>query len=258
MRKHIFSALCCALLAHAGWMETLHSFTAQKREQNTKINKSIDDTKAQRAMKNALRVGMQEAIKQLGKVDGFYKNPLVKIPIPSNMQYIADTLKRVGMGKYVEKFDLSMNRAAEEAIPETASILYDTLKSIDTKKAKKLIFSQKENAITNYFKTHAGKELAQRIAPIIKKHMEKEQVTKYYQTIVTYYNQYGQNSYIDAAMSFMGKSNEPIKEKDLTSYVTNRALEGLFTMLAQKEKSIRTSPIARTTRTLQEVFGAIR
>ncbi|BCD60611.1 MULTISPECIES: DUF4197 domain-containing protein [unclassified Nitratiruptor] len=256
MRKFIFSALCCALLAHAGWLETLQSFTTPVNKKNSS-KQNIDDAKAQSAMKDALKVGIQEAIKQLGKEDGFYKNSLVKIPIPSNMQLMSNTLKKVGLGKYVDAFERSMNRAAEEAIPETASILYDTLKNIDTKKAKELIFSQKEDAITDYFKEHAGKQLAQKIAPIIKKHVEKEQVTKYYQTIVKYYNQYGQNSFINNAMQFIGKSNEPIKEKDLTSYVTNRTLQGLFTMLAQKEKAIRTSPIARTTRTLQEVFGAL-
>ena len=258
MKKLSFFA-ATALLVHAGWFETLQSFTSGSTK-SEQVSTSITSDKAQAAMQDALKVGIQEAVKQLGKRDGFYKDPQAKIPLPKNLELVAKTLQKVGMGKYVKQFELSMNRAAEEAVPQTASILYDTLRSINTKKAKELVLSQNEHAITDYFRQHAGNELAQKIAPIIKKHMENEQVTKYYQLMMEYYNKYApnisNNALANTALGAFGISApQRIEEKDLSSYVTNKTLDALFFKLAQKEQQIRSNPIARSTKILQEVFG---
>ncbi len=216
--------------------------------------------KEQSALTQTLEIGVQKAISTLGKKGGFYKNPLVKIPLPKSLQPVATTLKKVGFGKYVDELELAMNRAAEEAVPKTASILFNTIKNIKPQEVKDLIFTNKKDAITQYFKTHAHKRLAQKIAPIIQKYMQKEQVNSYYQTLMRYYNQYApnlsQNSYINAALGAFGIQTPQIKEQDLTSYITNRTLEGLYTMIAKQEAAIRTNPMARTTKLLKEVFGA--
>jgi hypothetical protein len=130
--------------------------------------------------------------------------------------------------------------------------------------AKKIVLGS-DTAATEYFKKHAGEKLAKAIAPIIKKHMEKEQVTRYYQMMMQAYNKYAkpytQNAYAKAALGALGMdtSNAPSEdEKDLSTYVTNRTLQGLYAMIAQQEKAIRTSPAARTTKLLQEVFGGAR
>ena len=259
--KKVALTLALTLLANAGWFETLQSFTGGATTKSSQQSgSSISTDKAQEAMKEALKLGIKEAVSTLGKKDGFYKNPMAKIPLPKNVQLAASTLQKVGLGKYVKQFEISMNRAAEEAVPETATILYRTLRSIDTKKAKDLILSQNDHAITDYFKEHAGKQLAQKIAPIVKKHMENENVTKYYQLMMEYYNKYApnisNNALANTALGAFGISApQRIEEKDLSSYVTNKTLDALFFKLAQKEQQIRSNPIARSTKILQEVFG---
>ncbi len=252
-------ALFCLLVlfAQAGWMDTLK----EAAQSYTKSSKQTQQSPQERsAIKQALEIGVKKAIAALGKKDGFYKNPLVKIPLPSQIKTVASTLKKVGMGKYVDQFELSMNRAAEEAVPQTASIFIQTIKNMKVEDAKKLVFSKKPDAATEYFKEHAGKQLAQKIAPIVKKHMESEQVTKYYRMMMEYYNKYGakyaNNSYAKAALGALGMgAPQKVEEKDLSSYVTNKTLQGLYTMIAQQEKAIRTNPAARVTPLLQKVFG---
>ncbi|SMC10006.1 DUF4197 domain-containing protein [Nitratiruptor tergarcus] len=256
MKKLLFLPII-ALIAQAGFMDTLNNL-AKDYTSNKSITNSANEE--QSAIKQALKIGVKKAVTTLGKKDGFLKNPLVKIGVPKNLQIVAKTLRKVGMGKYVDEFELSMNRAAEEAVPETASILVDTIKNLKVQEAKRLITSSDNYAITNYFKTHAGKKLAQKIAPIIKKHMENENVTKYYVTMMEYYNKYASNftnnAYAKTALGALGMSAPgEVKEKDLSSYVTNRTLEGLYTMIAQQEKNIRTNPLARSTKLLQKVFG---
>ncbi len=258
MKKFLLAA-ALGLLAQAGFMDSLGDLA----KEYTAIQKSPSTThtnEEQSAIKQALSIGVKKAVATLGKKDGFYKNPLVKIALPKNMHIVASTLRKVGMGKYVDQFELSMNRAAEEAVPETASILIETIKNLSVEDVKRLIFSQNEHAITDYFKTHAGKQLAQRIAPIIKKHMESQNVTKYYSLMMEYYNKYAgnlaNNAYAKTALGALGmETPSKVEETDLSSYVTNRTLEGLYKLIAQQEQNIRTNPLARSTKLLQKVFG---
>ncbi len=260
----IFAAF--ALLAQAGWMDTVGDLTKQYggvTGQKSVNSGSVSSTEETSAVKDALKVGIDAAIKMLGKKDGFYKNPRVHIPVPDNVKPVADTLRKVGMGSYVDKFELSMNRAAEEAIPETSQILYDTIKGLSVEDAKRLIFSNRDDAITEYFKQKTGKRLLAKITPIIKKHMENEQVTHYYQVMMHYYNKsvgaLGNSALLNTALGAFGKSApKKVTEKDLTSYVANRALDGLFAMIEKREKAIRHNPAYRTTRTLRDVFATLQ
>ncbi len=251
MKKLIVTTLALITL-NAGWLDQLKSAAGDYIQ--TPTQKA--DPKSQSAIKQALELGVQAAISSLGKKDGFYKSPF-KIPLPPSAQRAASLLQSVGMGEYVKKFELSMNRAAEEAIPESASVLMETIKQMKLEDAKRLIQSDNPTAITDYFKKNAGKKLSQKLAPIIKKHMETENVTRYYETMMHYYDKYAKNytsnEYAQAALTALGM-NAP-KEKDLSSYVTNQALDALYKVIAQKEQAIRTSAAARTTQLLQEVFG---
>ena len=263
MKKALLSlALCGALFA--GWQDMLGVAVKSFGGTQQKSTTSVASDKEQSAIKQALEIGVKKAVSALGKKDGFYKNELVKIALPKNAQVAASTLRKIGMGKYVDQFELAMNRAAEEAVPETANILVDTVKNMKLSDVKKIL-SGGDTAATDYFKTHAGDRLAKAIAPIIKKHMEKEQVTRYYQMMMQAYNKYAkpytQNAYAKAALGALGMDTSAAPkedEKDLATYVTNRTLQGLYTMIAQQEKAIRTSPAARTTKLLQEVFGGAR
>ena len=262
MKKLIFIGVLGSTVLHAGFFDSLQN-VMQQYEKRSVATSSQPSSLQTDAIKQALEFGVKTAVSKLGSKDGFYKNPLVKIPLPKNMELVAQTLKKVGLQKYVEQFDLAMNRAAEKAIPQTASILLNTINNLSINDARDLIFSKNDNAITQYFKTHAGAKLAATIAPIIKKQIENEQVTRYYQIMMEYYNKYAPkfttNSYAQAALGAFGMSAPArINEKDLTSYVTNRALEGLYTYIAQEEKKIRNNPATRTTKILQEVFGATK
>ncbi len=261
MKKLIPIALVLSVALQAGWMDTLGSIA---KEYGKGASSSITDQKRQSdqnssAIKQALEFGVKKAIATLGKENGFYKNPLVKIGLPKNLQGVASTLKKVGMGKYVDQFELSMNRAAEEAVPQTAKVLIDTIKELKIEEAKKLVMSKEPNAITKYFKTHAGQKLAKKIAPIIKKHMESQNVTKYYQTMMSYYKKYGKrytdNKYAQMAMGAFGMGQGQEEAKDLSTYVTNKTLQGIYKMIEEQEKAIRTTTAARTTQLLQKVFG---
>ncbi len=267
MKKILLSALLAGALV-AGWQDMLGNAVkqysgSQKNAGSTTATSLPGTTKESSAIKEALEIGVKKAVDTLGKKGGFYDNPLVKIPLPKNVQMVGDTLKKAGMGKYVERFELSMNRAAEEAVPETAKVLAETIKEMKLEDAKKIVTGP-DNAATEYFKTHAGEKLAKKIAPIIKKHMENENVTKYYQTMMEYYNQYGKrytsNKYAQAALGALGMGGKGSAmpkedEKDLTTYVTNRTLEGLYKMIEEQERAIRKNPAARATKLLQEVFG---
>ncbi len=261
MKKLILLAVVLSVALQAGWMDTLGSMA---KEYGMGASSSVANQKRQNdqnssAIKQALELGVQKALSTLGKENGFYKNPLVKIGLPKNLQAVASTLKKAGMGKYVDQFELSMNRAAEEAVPQTAEVLIDTIKQMKVKDAKKLILSKEPNAITKYFETHAGQKLAKKIAPIIKKHMESQNVTKYYQTMMSYYKKYGKqytdNKYAQMALSALGMGQGQEEAKDLSTYVTNKTLQGVYKMIEEEEKAIRTSAAARTTKLLQKVFG---
>ncbi len=258
MKKWMPIALALSVALHAGWMDTLGSMA--KEYTNTSERSSITGDETQSAVKQALELGVKKALSTLGKENGFYKNPLVKIGLPKNVQTAASTLRKAGMGKYVDQFELSMNRAAEEAVPQTAEVLMETIKQMKVEDAKKLVMSKEPNAITKYFETHAGQKLAKKIAPIIKKHMESQNVTKYYQTMMSYYKKYGKqytdNKYAQMAMGALGMGQGQEEEaKDLSTYVTNKTLQGIYKMIEEQEKAIRTSAAARTTQLLQKVFG---
>ena len=257
MKKHLLLTLIVGMVLQAGWMDTLGSMA--KEYTNSSKQSSISGDETQSAVKQALELGVKKALSTLGKENGFYKNPLVKIGLPKNVQTVASTLRKVGMGKYVDQFELSMNRAAEEAVPQTAKVLMETIKQMKVEDAKKLVMSDEPNAITKYFETHAGQKLAKRIAPIIKKHMESQNVTKYYQTMMRYYKKYGKqytdNKYAQMAMGALGMGQGQEEAKDLSTYVTNKTLQGIYKMIEEQEKAIRTSAAACTTQLLQKVFG---
>ena len=255
--KRLATFALCAALAHGGLLESLQNAAGKYLQKSASTNSHSSNKIEQRALHDALELGIKNAVQSLGRKDGFYKNPLVKIPLPSHIRTVAKTLRSVGLGSYVDNFERSMNRAAEEAVPQTASILLDTARNMSAQDAKRLLFSDEEDAITQYFKQRAGSKLARKIAPIIKKHLESEQVTKYYRLMMEAYNRYvPSNPYAAAALGALGMNTpQKIDEQDLSSYVTNRTLEGLFAMIAQKERTIRSNPYARTTRALRSVFG---
>jgi hypothetical protein len=191
-------------------------------------------------LKEALGVGTEKAVALVSKPDGYYKNPEIKIPLPESVQKVEKLLRATGYGEKVDNFELSMNRAAERAAPEAKSIFADAIKQMTFDDAKKILDGP-DNAATLYFEDKTSSRLAEIFKPIVTKAMGQVGVTHSYQEL---------NAKVES-MPF-GKSIS----FDLDQYVTDGSLKGIFKMLAEEEKQIRTQPAARVTDLLKRVFAS--
>jgi len=190
-------------------------------------------------LKEALRVGTGNAVTYVAKTNGYYENGHIRIPLPENVQKVEKVLRTVGYGPKVDEFELSMNRAAEKAAPEAKSIFWNAIKGIRFADAKKIL-KGRDNEATLYFKDKTSEKLSSIFRPIVHNAMSKVGVTRSYQAIE---NKVDSIPFAKDLVSF-----------DLDQYVTDKALDGLFYMLAEEEKKIRTDPAARVTEILRKVF----
>ena len=191
-------------------------------------------------LKQALGVGTEKAVALVSKPDGYYKNPDIKIPLPESVQKVEKLLRATGYGEKVDNFELSMNRAAERAAPEAKSIFADAIQQMTFDDAKKILDGP-DNAATLFFEDKTSSRLREIFKPIVTKAMGQVGVTRSYQEL---------NAKVES-MPF-GKSIS----FDLDQYVTDGSLKGLFKMLAEEEKQIRTQPAARVTDLLKKVFAS--
>ena len=189
--------------------------------------------------KQALSIGTEKAVQTVSKPDGYFGNQAIKIQLPDTMQKVADILGKFGMQKQVDDFTLSMNRAAEKAAPQAASIFGAAIKDMGIEDAQK-IYSGGDTAATEFFKEKTSEQVFSAFKPIISSSMQEVGTTALFNDIMSKYN----------AMPFI-----PKKSIDIEEYVTNEAMDGLFTMVGEEEKSIRTNPVARTTDLLKSIFG---
>lgn len=193
-------------------------------------------------LKEALSVGVQRAIELLGRDGGYLNDKTVRIPLPGVLAKAESGLRMVGQGKLADEFITTMNRAAERAVPEAASIFADAIRSMTLQDAQGILQGP-DDAATQYFRTTSGERLAQAIAPIVKDATEQAGVTSAYKRMVGGSGMLG---------GMMGGS-----ALDLDKYVTDKTLDGLFFKLAAEEKAIRQNPLARSTDLLKKVFGSL-
>ncbi|MBN2655218.1 MAG: DUF4197 domain-containing protein [Nitrospirae bacterium] len=193
-------------------------------------------------LKEALSIGTQKAVSNVSLTDGYFKNQAIKILMPDKIQKVADVMRKVGYQKQVDEFILSMNRAAENAAPAAKSIFVDAIKQMSIDDARKIL-NGGENAATNFFREKTHDKLYNAFKPKISESMNKIGTTKSYKAMMSKYE----------SVPFMSKES-----MDLDNYVTNKSLDGLFYMIAQEEKKIRTDPVARTTDLLKKVFGGTK
>jgi len=198
------------------------------------------------ALKQALGKGVSSAITNLAKPGGFLANPKVKIPMPEKLQTVEKTLRAMKQDQYADEFVTTMNRAAEAAVPEALPIFTDALKTMTIEDAKKLVSGTNDSA-TQFFKTKGEKQIQEKMAPIVKQATEKAGVTAAYKKLLA---QGG------GASSYLSRLNVDPASLDVDKYVTQKASDGLFKMIAEEEERIRKNPAARTTELLQKVFGA--
>jgi hypothetical protein len=190
-------------------------------------------------LKEALAIGTVNAVKSASKTDGYFANQMVKILLPDKIQKIADMVARLGYQEQVDSFILSMNRAAEAAAPMATALFVDAIKAMSFDDARKILQGG-DTAATQYFQGATSKKLYDEFKPVVVSNMNKVGVTKAYKDMIAPYE---------------SLPLAPKESMDLDHYVTNKALDGLFLMVGQEEKKIRTNPAARVTDLLKTVFG---
>lgn len=203
------------------------------------LNQKPDKEKIAAGLKEALQVGTNNSVKRTGQVDGFFKNPSIKIPLPDQIQKSEKILRKVGLGKQLDQFVLSLNRAAEQATPAAKDIFWDAIKKMTFDDAIG-IFKGNDTAATDYFKNKTSNQLKTTFAPAIKQATDKTDVTRIYKKLT-----------LEVKKVKIIKL-DPV---DIDQYVTIKTLDGLFYVLGEEEKKIRKDPAARVTELLKEVFG---
>ena len=198
-----------------------------------------DDSQVVGGLKEALTIGTGNAVNLVSLKDGYFTNQAIKILMPEKIQKVADVLGKVGYQKQVDEFILSMNRAAEKAAPQAKSIFLSAIQEMSFEDAKKIL-NGGDTAATEFFKGKTWGRLSEAFKPIISTSMNEVGATRNYKEMMGKYT----------ALPFM-----KAESLDLDQYVTNKSLDGLFFMVGQEEKKIRTNPAARVTDLLKTVFG---
>ena len=191
-------------------------------------------------LKDALRIGTGNAVVQVSKIGGYYGNPKIKIPLPDSVQKVERLVRAAGFGAEIDAFEMSMNRAAERAAPEAKGLFREAVEKMSFSDAKKILQGG-NNEAPLYFKDNTFDKLKELARPIIHGAMGEVGVTSIYQDL----DKKVRKVPFAGTMSF-----------DLDEYVTHRALDGLFLMVAEEERKIREDPAARVTELLKKVFGS--
>lgn len=191
-------------------------------------------------LKEALRIGANNAAGKLSLTDGFFRNTAIKILMPPEVQQVEKTLRSVGMGSLVDQAILSMNRAAEDASKQAAPIFVNAITTMSLQDGIGILTGG-NSAATNYLKLRTSPALMQAFRPIIQNSLQKVGATNLWKTVFTTYNQ----------IPLVTRKVNP----DLSGYVVQKAMDGMFYTIAQEEAKIRTDPAAQVTNLLKQVFG---
>jgi len=260
--KYIMGLLFFLTISNAGWQDSLGSVlqSVQTSTQSNKSTNSLSTPDMNSALKQALEVGVNYAVKSLGQKNGYLSNSLTKIELPSGLATTAELVKQVGGEKYINDLVLALNNAATEAAPKTAKIFTRSISNMSINDAQKILGGT-DNAATEYFKRTTTSELRSMITPIVKNSMSNNSVATYYQAFQSFYKANAglvKSSQIGSmANSFgLGSYLPSEKDEDLDSYVTNKAIDGLMVMISQKEKEIRANPMMQSSSLIQKVFSA--
>lgn len=192
-------------------------------------------------LKEALSVGINLGADKASALDGYLMNPKIKIPFPPEVQKVETTLRNIGLGSEVDKFVIALNRGAEQAAQQAKPIFIAAIKQLTIKDALSILRGDKD-AATQFLKRTTSTNLIAAFEPILSKSLDQTEATRYYSDIATTYNK----------VPFVSKINP-----DLKGYATQKAIDGLFIMVAEEELKIRENPLARTSEILRRVFASI-
>lgn len=224
-----------------GAVPTLPSETADPEAAPTTVPLDAEHETLVAGLKEALAKGTERAIELAGATGGFMDNPKIRIPMPGPLENASSMLRGVGLGRQVDEFEQSMNRAAEQAAPKAQEIILQAIRDMSIEDARGILVGPADGA-TRFLRRRAGEPIADAFRPVISESMQETGVTKAYTELT------GQ---IGARVPGMSA----LDDLDLNEYVTGKALDGVFALLAEEERKIRQDPVARTTDLLKEVFG---
>jgi hypothetical protein len=202
----------------------------------------IGSKEAVTALRATLSKGAEAAIGTLGKPDGFLGNPAARIPLPEFLVQSKGMLKLVGMGTQLDQMEVSMNRAAEAAVPQAKTLLQKTIQNMTVQDAKQVLGGG-NTAVTDFFRSKTQSDLYRQLLPIVKGKTAQVGLAQQYNTLAEKGSRFGLVKAEDA---------------NLEGYVTNKALDALFLMVAEEEKAIRANPAAAGSAVLKKVFGSLK
>jgi hypothetical protein len=217
--------------------------TGKTSSPTTRSSAGLTDNEITRGLKDALFNGVRFAVDTLGRENGFLDDARVKIPLPKSLQNAEKALRFAGQGRLVDDFVVSMNHAAEKAVPVAVDVFLDAIRQMTFDDVRNILFSGQEDAATQFFRRTSEDTLRQKFRPIVEQFTDEVGVTQKYKDMIGRYGFMGRIFGQDAT--------------DIDGYVTQKALDGLFFMVAEEEKKIRRDPIGRTTDILRKVFGGI-
>jgi len=243
MKKILLLALSLGFLTGTAQIKVkglMNKDSLAKKAKVLKGDPKLSNEEVVKGLKEALSVGTRNSSSLASKLDGFYKNPRLFIPWPEEAKDMKARLLKMGFAKKIEEFEMSLNRAAEEAALKAAPVFVDAITNMSVQDGF-AILNGADTAATNYLRKTTYGPLKTNFLPVVKEAIEKVKVTSYWNPLVTAYNK----------LPGVKKQNP-----DLDDYVTNKAIVGLMVLIADEEIKIRKDPAARVSEILKKVFGS--
>ncbi|MFP9116024.1 DUF4197 domain-containing protein [Flavobacterium sp. RHBU_3] len=240
MKKILLPALFVIAISGVTHAQVKNLLTKAKEKVSAATGtSSLSNTDIASALKEALNKGVSEQVTKLTAVDGFYKNQAVKILMPEELQMVDKKLRQIGMGSLADEGIKLLNRAAEDAVKESTPIFVNAITNMSFTDAKNILMGA-DNSATTYLQNTTTTPLYGKFSPVVKNSLDEVGATEVWKKIITKYN----------SLPLVTKVNP-----DLTDYTTNKALEGVFKMIAVEEKDIRNDINSRTSDLLKKVFA---
>ncbi len=236
----IFSQFIIVKNINCGWLDTGKNILKNFGNKNIQKSGTLSVSEIAAGLKDALRVGTENVVKQLGTKDGFLSDRAIHIPLPNNLLKIKNVLSNIGMAGKLEDLEVKLNRAAEIATPKAKKLFWDAIADMTIEDAKK-IYNGPKDAATQYFKSKMTEPLSREMKPIIDESLSRVAAVQMYNSILNKYN----------SLPFV----KPVKG-DIATYTLGKALDGIFYYLGKEEAAIRENPAKRTTDLLKRVFGS--
>ncbi len=249
MRTILGFLLLAAGLAVAAEATAASLFETLGLKRGSSAITALSEDQMTSGLKAALDTGVRFAVTNLGRVGGFLDDPQVRIPLPDHLKTVEKTLRKLRQERLADEFVTTLNRAAEQAVPQAVTVLGDAVRQMTVADVR-AILTGGNTAATDYFRRTSQTNLHTRLLPIVRSATEQAGVTGAYKRM-TSADQLG--GWAGVGTALLGQ-----RSFDLDDFVTRKALDGLFLKIAEQERLIRADPAARTTELLRQVFGAVR